>query len=165
MVRELLKRFPRFKPPPSRPVVPPNSSVDYPALAEDFAVLDRDLAPAFQECDTAALRHQYRYRRQQVVVLLGSALVAGLGGLQAAFPHERWPGGLLAVLGVLLAFSSRMAKEQRTLDGYLNARVRAEALRSLYFRYLARTGSYAGDDREFVLRRAVVAIKRGKEPL
>jgi SMODS and SLOG-associating 2TM effector domain 3 len=164
MVIPLLNRFPRLRPPESHPVIPQEKRTPYPALAAEFEVIDRVLTPAFDECDVAALRYQHRYRRQQVLVLLGSALVAGLGGLQAAFPRQWWPGALLAALGLLLAASSRIAKEQSSFDNYLSERVRAEGLRSLYFRYLSRTGAYDGDEAEIALRRAVLAVKRGKEP-
>ena len=43
------------------------------------------------ESDRAALMHQNRYRRQQVLVVIGSAVIGGLGGLQAVFPDQRWP--------------------------------------------------------------------------
>jgi hypothetical protein len=164
MAMPLLKTFPRLRPPDSYPVISEKRRQLYPALAADFEVIDRELTPAFEECDVAALRHQYRYRRQQVFILLGSALVAGLGGLQAALSDQRWPGVLLMVLGIVLAASSRFAKEQTSLNHYLTERLKAERLRSQYFRYLSRTGKYADDDREFVLRRAVIAIQRGKEP-
>lgn len=161
----LLARFPRLRPPAvSAPVIPRRKRTDYPALAEDFEVLDRLLAPRFATCDLAALRGQHRYRRQQVLVIFGSALITGLGGLQAVFTDQRWPGLLLAALGLLLAASTRLAHERAAHGTYLAERVKAERLRGLYFRYLARTGRFAGPDRERQLRRAVLAIQAGKEP-
>lgn len=148
----------------SRPVIPPDSRAAYPALAADIAVLDREVAPVFAEYDKAALRDQNSYRRQQVLIFLGSALVAGLGGLQAVFPGQRWPGLLVAVLGIALAGSTRVAKEEALQAEYLGARVRAERLRGLHFQYLSRTGAYAEADRDTALRHAVVAIRAGKEP-
>jgi hypothetical protein len=73
---------------------------------------------------------------------------------------------LLAVLGVVLAASTRFAKESESQVAYLNARVKAERLRALYFLYLSATDPYAGPDRdrEIALSRAVIAIKAGKEP-
>jgi hypothetical protein len=164
MTPQLLKRFPVLRPPVSSPVILPRTRADYPALAADFEVIDRELASAFSNCDGTALRSQHRYRRQQILILLGSALVVGLGGLQAALPDQRWPGLVLAVLGIALATSSRFAKDQGWLDDYLSSRVRAERLRSHCFRYLSRTGRYANADRDLVLRRAVLAIEHGKEP-
>jgi hypothetical protein len=137
---------------------------DYPDLAEDIAVAEEVVRAAFVESDLAALREQNRYRRQQVTIILGTALLSGLGGLQAVFPAERWPGIILSLLGIVLAFVGRTAGELGTLESFLDHRVRAERLRAAYFRYLSRTGRYKKGDRKIQLRRAVVAIKQGQEP-
>ena len=164
MALPLFRRFPRLRAPASDPVLKAEHAVRYPALAADLAVLDEVVTPAFAELDEAALRDQNRYRRQQVVVLLGSALATGLGGLQAVFPGQRWPGVLLGLFGIAVAFSSHLADEGKTQAGYLEARVRAERLRALYFRYASMTGRYAGADRLLTLRGDVLSIQRGKEP-
>jgi hypothetical protein len=165
MAVPLLVRFPRLHAPSvSRPVIPPAARAAYPALASDIEVLDREVGPVFAEYDRAALRDQNSYRRQQVLIFLGSALVTGLGGLQAVFPGQRWPGVLVAVLGIALAGSTRVVKEEALQGDYLGARIKAERLRGLYFQYLSRTGSYANADREIALRRAVVAVQSGMEP-
>ena len=165
MALPLLARFPRLRDPAvSFPVIPPATRAEYPALADDLAALDTVVSPEFSRYDLAALRDQNRHRRQQMLVLLGSAVVTGLGGIQAALPDHRWPGVALAVAGVLLATSSQWARERGTLDGYLDARIKAERLRALYFRYLSHTDPYAGDDRTAELRRAVLAVRAGKEP-
>ena len=105
----------------------------YPLLAEDFAILDAEVAQAFWGYYIEAMQTQNRYRRQQVVVLLGSALVTGLGGLQAVFPDRRWPGLVLAVLGVAIGGFSQAFKDLDMKTGYLDARVKAERLRALHF--------------------------------
>jgi hypothetical protein len=161
----LLARFPKLRvPATSWPAIPPDKRASYPELAADFVVLDREVAPAFTQFDMKALRDQNRYRRQQVLVVLGSALVTGLGGVQAVFPGQRWPGVLLALLGVALAGSTRVAKEQASQADYLDARVKAERLRGLHFQYLSRLQPYAESDRDLVLRHAVLAIRAGREP-
>ncbi|MCK2218296.1 DUF4231 domain-containing protein [Actinomadura sp. ATCC 31491] len=158
-------RFPAFRASvTSWPVIPSETRAAYPELVDDFEVLDRELTPAFTAYDGKALRDQNRYRRQQVLILLGSTLIAGLGGLQAVLPEQRWPSILVVVVGVALAASSRYAHESETLDSYLSRRVKAERLRAQYFRYLSRTGSFAGEDREIALRRAVLAIESNTEP-
>ena len=171
MAPALLKRFPKLRASKeSAPVIPVEARGGYPGrgafpqLARDFTVLDQEVVPAFTGYDKKALRDQNRYRRQQVLIILGSALVAGLGGLQAVFPHQRWPGIVLAVLGLALASTSGFAKERASLKGYLQARVRAERLRALHFEYLSKTGQYAGLDRDTALRHAVAAIEGGEEP-
>jgi uncharacterized protein DUF4231 len=174
MAPALLKRFPKLRTPSKLdPVIPEEVGDDYPGylgrdhyplLSQDFEVLDKEVVPSFSEYDKAALRDQNRYRRQQVIIILGSALVTGLGGLQAVFPHERWPGQLLAGLGVLLAATAGFAKDRGALADYLGARVKAERLRALHFQYLSATGRYAAAGREDNLRRDVLTILRGEEP-
>lgn len=161
----LLRRFPSWRAPrASGPPITPERAENYPALVDDIAVLDRVVGPVFVESDREALRHQNRYRRQQVIILLGAALLTGLGGLQAVFPNHAWPGLLLALLGAGLAVVSNTVNELNALEHFMSERVKAERLRSTYFRFLSRTGPYAGDDRVSVLRRAVLSIKSGEEP-
>jgi hypothetical protein len=132
---------------------------DYPELADDISAVDQVVTPAFHDADLSALRHQNRYRRQQVVIIVGSALLTGLGGLQAVFPGEKWPGLLLALLGALLAVLSNAVNELSALENFMTERVKAERLRSACFRFLSGTGRYAGADRVSVLRRAVLSIR------
>jgi hypothetical protein len=154
-----------LRPGKSWPVIPETKREDYPALVEDFAVLDEVVADAFHKSDLAALRNQNRYRNQQVLVLIGSVITSGLGGLQALLVEQRWPGIVLAVLGALLAVSSRATSELGAQKDYFVERVKAERLRALHFRFLSRTGAFAGvADREKNLRRAVLDIEMGKEP-
>jgi hypothetical protein len=161
----MLKRFPSMRVPrESWPVIPEAKRSDYPSLADDFVVLDREAAQAFRRADLAAIRHQNRFRRQQVVILIGSALLSGFGGLQAVYPEQRWPGVLLTILGIGLGALSQATGEQNTLSEFLTERVKAERLRALHFTFLARTGPFAKADRESVLRRAVLAIQAGREP-
>jgi uncharacterized protein DUF4231 len=162
----LLVRFPSiWKKPVSHPVLPPGATADYPTLAEDIARLGEIVGEPFAESDRAALEHQNRFRRQQVIILLGTAVLSGLGGLQAVFPAQRWPGLLLVALGLVLTAVAMTARQLGTLELFLTERVKAERLRSAYFRYLSRTGRYVGSDRQLALRRAVVLIKKGEEPL
>ena len=163
----ILMRFPRLRLRLRRapsPVMPADEARRFPALVDDIRILDQEVGPAFAASERAALVTQNRYRRQQVIILLGSALLAGLGGLQAVFPMQRWLGLVLVVLGILLTGVSQAAGELKTLDCFLTERVKAERLRAMYFRYLSRTGRYRGDDRINVLRRAVLAVESGEEP-
>jgi hypothetical protein len=161
----LLRRFPTLRSKDvSTPVLPPDVAQRFPLLAPDVEVLDEVVGPVFAESDRAALHHQNAYRRQQVLMILGGAVLSGLGGLQAALSDERWPGLVLAVLGIVLAGLGQMAGELKTFERFLDERVKAERLRAMYFRFLSRTGRYAGDDRVVTLRRAVLAVKAGEEP-
>ncbi|MFL6137533.1 MAG: DUF4231 domain-containing protein [Frankiaceae bacterium] len=160
----LLARLPKLRAPGRSPaVIPPEKKAGYPELDADFALLATVVEPVFTKYDLGALREQNRYRRQQCLVLLGAAAVTGLGGLQAALPHSRWPELVLAVLGVGLAASSARVKEATAQSDYLDQRVKAERLRALHFQYLSTTGRYAGSGRERALREAVIAIQRGEE--
>jgi hypothetical protein len=161
----LLARFPRLRARsvPSR-VIPAGIAESYPLLAGDIAELDEVVTPVFDAYDRKALGEQNAYRRQHVTVLCGSAVLTALGGVQALLPGQRWPGLMLTVVGVLLSTSSKWARERASLNAFLDARIRAERLRAMYFRYLARTGPYAGEDRAVALRRAVLAVKAGQEP-
>jgi hypothetical protein len=161
----LFVRFPRFSSPAVSSLVIPAAARDaYPALRDDLDLLDQEVVPAFTEHDLKALRSQNSYRGQQIVLLIGAALLSGLGGLQAMFPEQRWPGVLIAVLGLLLGAFGRWAKRQRSLDAYLTARLRAERLRAVHFQFLARRGRYAGPEAADELRRSVRSIADGREP-
>jgi hypothetical protein len=161
----LLVRFPSLRAPrASRPPIAPKVADDYPELADDIAIVDREVGPAFREADLAAQGNQNRYRRQQVIIIFGSALLAGFGGLQAVFPEQRWPGLVLGLLGALLAVLSTAVNDLNALERFMSERVKAERLRSACFRFLSRTGRYAGPDRVSVLRRVVNTIRAGEEP-
>jgi hypothetical protein len=149
----------------SDPLIPEKFRKAYPALAADLRLLDEVVGPEFHKADRAALLHQHRYRRQQVLILIGSALLTGLGGLQAVVPGQRWPGLLLFVLGWAVAWISKTAGELTPLDDFLTERTKAERFRSMYFRYLSRTGRYDVPDPETVLRRAAHSVTRGEEPI
>jgi hypothetical protein len=165
MALQLLARLPSLRSPQtSPPVIPAETRQAYPTLAADFAALDEAVGDAFHGSDRAALRYQNRYRRQQVTILVGSVVTSGLGGLQALLADQRWPGVLLVLLGGALAASSRVTSELGAQNEYLAERVKAERLRALHFRFLSRTGRYAGGDRDVALRRAVLAIQSGREP-
>jgi hypothetical protein len=144
--------------------LPGDTASRYPALAEDIAVLDQVVGPVFAAADQAALQHQDRYRVQQIGIILGATLLSGLGGLQAALPDQRWPGILLAVLGLALSALGQTAGELKTFERFLDERIKAERLRAMYFRYLSRTGRYATAEHQAVLKRAVYSVKAGEEP-
>jgi hypothetical protein len=162
----LLRRFPKLlsKKLQSTPIIEPDDVTKYPELADDITVADKHIGKEFEESDLEALRKQNQYRRQQVVIILGAALLSGLGGLQAALPDERWPGILLSALGFVLTSVGIAQRELGAYGEFLDERVKAERLRSAYFRFLSRTGRYEQDNREAQLRRAVLSIKRGEEP-
>src|SRR5689334_11438870 len=110
----------------SEPVVPVELADAYPALADDIRVLDEVVGESFRRADCAAMVNQHRYRRQHVLILLGSTLLTGFGGLQAVAPHQKWPGLLLFLVGLAVTWLSRTAGELGTLDVLLDERMKAE---------------------------------------
>jgi hypothetical protein len=80
------------------------------------------------------------------------------------FADQRWPGLVLGLLGALLAVLSTAVGELKALEHFMAERVKAERLRSACFRFLSRTGRFAGPDRDSVLRRVVNTIRSGEEP-
>jgi hypothetical protein len=168
MVIELFRRFPSVRlRATSRPVLPATTASDHPELADDLRVVEQVLAGPFEAADLEALTLQNAHRRRSVVVLLGSALLTGLGALQAAYAHQTWPGVVLGVLAALVAATSRIGVESGTAQRHLSARLQAEQLRALHLRYLARTAPFDAEDdgqRRRALERAVVEIGRGEEP-
>jgi hypothetical protein len=160
----LFKRFPLPARHESDPIVDPQVRARYSELDADFRQLDDVVAEPFEENDLQALRSQNAYRAEQVLVILGSALVSVLGAAEAAFAGQRWWGVAVAVAGVLVAGGSQYSKERDSLNKFLGARMRAERLRGEYFWFLARIRPYDGDDRVPALRRAVARIRRGQEP-
>ena len=96
--------------------MPERAVTDYPALVDDIGVLDQVVGPAFAESERAALRHQNRYRRQQVIILLGSAVLTGLGGLQAVFPVTVARPRCSPCSGMVLAVVSNAVNELNALE-------------------------------------------------
>jgi acyl dehydratase len=136
----LLKRFPnpRYRPKPWR-WLPEAGDPKYAALSDDLAAVHEDLMPAFKTADFAALRAQNRFRGAQVTLILGGAVIAILGSLQAALGDTvTWPsvaqlvvGGALTAVGTM---QTRLGSQQR----YLRQRLVAERLRSEAFLFLGR---------------------------
>ena len=156
--------WPLRKPPDPTALIGPGVRVRYPELAEDLDVIDRHVADVFGGVDALALRRQSAYRRLRSVLIVGSALLSGLGGLQAVFPDTLWPGVVLLVLGVAVTCLTLLAEDDESLQAYYDARMRAERLRAVAFSYLARTGAFSGDDRVTRLQRAVAEVAAGQEP-
>lgn len=162
-MRDLFRRFPRFRPlRQSDPIIPPDAKAQFPTLAEDFEVL-RKVEERFAHYDLRALNGQNSFRMQGVIVLLGTALLTGLGGLQAVISSQRWPSIVLTVLAVVMASTSQWVVEDHAIDDYRHDRVQAERLRALYFIYLARIEPYTGDNRALLLEQAIDSIDQSEE--
>ena len=161
----LFARWPRLrsnvKP---EPLFPVGHQTAYPALEPDLKTIAEVIDPAFTEFDVSAQRAQNSFWRQQVALIIVTALTTAFGSVQAAYGHQVWPGIVVAVLGVLGAAVAGLGEERAAQRVYLEQRVRAERLRSLAFAFLAELPPFAGDDRRAKLASAVTDIRDGREP-
>jgi hypothetical protein len=162
----LFRRFPRprWRAQPGAAIVPPEEREAHPALARDLALLDDELLPAFRRLDALALFEQNRFRRQQVVLILGGAATTVFAAVQASLSGQTWPGLAVSLLAGATTTVSATARRRGSLDAYFTARVRAERLRRLYFRFLGgRDVPVAAEARRRWLVAAVVAVEQGEE--
>jgi hypothetical protein len=160
----LINRFPgraRFE---SSPIVEPADRAEHPALEPDFAQLDEIVVEPFRKSDVEALKNQNAYRWQQVVIIIGSALVSVLGAFQAAYSGWRGWGVAVVLASGAVAAAGKYAKDRNSLKNFLSSRMQAERLRGEYFWFLARIKPYDSADRVAALRHAVANIQRGEEP-
>lgn len=158
----LFRRFPNFHPLPreKQQLIPLGERNNYPAFAEDFETLERELMPYFRELDNEAFRRQNWYRWMYIILIFGGALVTILGIFQIAFLNTVWIGIAGAIVALVLGSVTTYSRTFKHHVRYLNARSAAELLRSEYFLFLGRLGQYANDqDRIQELRKRVIEIK------
>ena len=164
---ELLRRFPNpAYEPPKWQWLPAADDEAYGPLSKDLAVVHADLMPAFKTSDEGALRAQNAFRGAQVTLILGGAMIAILGSLQAALGDSvTWPSVLqLVVGGVLTRVGARQTK-LGTQQRYLRQRLVAERLRGEAFLFLGRIGYPADLDearKQLVARVDELAEEEGK---
>ncbi len=161
----LFKRFPKliWRPQWTPQILEPKDQANYPAFAADFAVLETELMNEFRTLDNEAQRAQNAFRREQVILILGGALVTALGALQVTVAalelNNLGPGLAEAVLAAVLAGVANYARTAKSQEHYFGTRLKAEALRGEYFRFLGRVGRYADEQhRKQHLQRRVVEI-------
>jgi SLOG in TRPM, prokaryote/Protein of unknown function (DUF4231) len=166
----LLKRFPLvpYRLPPDYPFVSDEQRAAAPLIETELTRLDRELVPRFRTLDHEALVAQHRFRLGGVLLIVGSAVAAALGAVQAALG-----GGVLgigiaeAIVGAVVAGVVVYMRGRRFQQTYLTKRLQAERLKSQYYLYLARAGSYAEPDdaaRAKLLARTLDRIETGGEP-
>jgi hypothetical protein len=126
-----IKRIPRTYPPIG------DAHVQYPELGPLLDALDDRLIEKFVEHDQAALRAQATYRRYRLAAILGAAVTAVFGAVQASGGDAVWPGAVIAGAAALTAMFSNLQRQSRPLARYITERAKAEELRSLYFRHLS----------------------------
>jgi hypothetical protein len=166
----LLGRFPLvpYRLPPDYPFVSEEQRAAAPLLETEMTRLDRELVPRFRRLDHDALVAQHRFRLGSVLLIVGSAVAAALGAVQAALG-----GGVLgigiaeAVVGAVVAGVVVYMRGRRFQQTYLTKRLQAERLKSQYYLYLTRAGSYAVPDdaaRAKLLAHTLDRIETGGEP-
>jgi len=136
-VRAVLPK-PLFHPalPPSP--VPVTRAGEFPHLQTRVAEAERLVFPAFAECDVRARREQNRNRWYSLLAIVGALGTTAASASQVWLVSSVWPGVVVATLGGGTSVLTSVARRQGTLGNYLDARTRAERLRSLYFIHLAR---------------------------
>jgi hypothetical protein len=127
-----------------------------PRLSAAVARADALVYPALTECDIGAQREQNRTRWFQVLAILGALLTTVFGALEAWQHGVWWPGVVVATLGASTSALTTIARRQGSQDAYLQLRLRAERLRSLYFKHVAEAlTAPAADESEDELSRAL----------
>jgi hypothetical protein len=161
---DLFKRFPKVRLAVSeRDLIPEGQKSAYPAFAEDFAILQRELLPAFYELDRQAQQRQNAYRWMYVILIFGGSLATILGIIQLVVA-DSWVGIAGAVVAALLGMITLYSRSLNHQERYLNARISAELLRSEYFLFLGRFTPYNNEkkQREALLIERVTEIKSGE---
>ena len=164
----LLARLPRLRPyppmddewPDDPVVVRPEQLSEYPALADDLRLWVEQFEPRFRRLDHRARVLQNQFWRQHGALILGGLVATVLGAVQAARGGGvEWLAALQAVLTGVLAGVTVLARSRRAQDGYLNARLKAERMKSEFYLFIARAGPYAGEARMATLREQVEDIE------
>jgi hypothetical protein len=158
MALALLSRFPNLLYRPKTWVwLPKADDGRFAALSDDLAALHAELMPAYEDADFAALRAQNAFRGAQVTLILGGAVIAILGSLQAAFGDTAtWPSIAQLVAGASLTAIGTMQTKLGTQQRYLRERLVAERLRGEAFVFLGRIGY--PDDAEAARRQLVARV-------
>ncbi len=163
----MFKRLPslRWSAPRDQQIVPAEAQTRSPAFAGDFKTLEDELMPHFRELDAEALRVQNRFRLQQVTLIFGGALATILGALHASLGAGPavWSGIIESVLAAALSAVELRAHGTHAQEHYFSDRLKAEKLRTEYFLFLGRVGTYADEQERLpCLIRRVADIKGGE---
>lgn len=127
----------RFRAVRPDPLLSRDAARRYPSLLQRMLDADRIVFRAFEACDVEAQEAQYRHRWFTILAIVGGLLTTVFGAAQAWLRTAMWPGLLVATLGAATSALTALARREGSLRAYLDARIRAERLRSLYFEYLA----------------------------
>src|ERR1700730_122946 len=163
----LFKRLPslRWSPPRDQNIIPAEAQTQSPTFSGDFKTLEDEVMPHFRELDAEALRVQNQFRLNQVILIFGGALATILGAVHArlgAGPAV-WAGIIESVLAAVLSAVALRLQGTHAQERYFSDRLKAEKLRTEYFLFLGRVGTYA-DEQERLPRliRRVADTKSGE---
>jgi hypothetical protein len=141
----LLARLPevRWRPGEDWPVVPADRT-GYSTLGPELALWDQELEARFRTLDHQAQRLQNRFLLLNLILIFGSVAATILGAVQAATGGGNiWLAVFGALLSGFLVGVAVLVRDRRAQRGYLNARLKAERMKSEYFLFLAGVGEYA----------------------
>jgi hypothetical protein len=158
----MLSVFPRLRSADATDhLLDPSVVVEHPRLANRISELNRVVLPAFVALDGEANHEQNRHRWFTVLAILGGLLTTMFGSLGAWLRSVPWPGIVVAALGATTSAVTTMARRQGSLQVWLDARIRAERLRSLYFEALASKGPLRDERIGTTLEQEVADIQYG----
>jgi len=163
----MFKRLPslRWSSPRDQQIVSMDAQKQSPLFADDFKTLEDELMPHFRELDAEALRVQNQFRLDQITLILGGALATILGALHASLSAAPavWAGIIESVLAAALSAVALRLQGTHAQERYFSDRLKAETLRSEYFLFLGRVGTYADEQERLpCLIRRVADIKIGE---
>lgn len=121
--------------------------------------------PHFRELDAEALRVQNQFRLDQITLIFGGTLATVLGALHASLGTAAavWAGIIESVVAAVLSAVALRMQGTHAQQRYFSDRLKAERLRTEYFLFLGRVGTYADEaERLPCLSRRVADIKGGE---
>ena len=147
-------------------IVSKDKQNQYAFFEADFKLLETHLMGKFRDLDDEALLRQNQFRRSQVILILGSAVVTILGAVQVSHVGGIWPGLIEAVIAIVLATVAQSARTSKAQDRYFKSRLKAETLRSEYFDFLSRADPYREDQpRVQHLKQRVLRVETSNDRL
>jgi hypothetical protein len=163
----MFKRLPslRWSSPQDQQIVSMDAQKQSPLFTDDFKTLEDELMPYFRELDAEALHVQNQFRLDQVTLIFGGALATILGAVHASFSGTPavWAGIIESVLAAALSAVALRLQRTHAQERYFSDRLKAEKLRSEYFLFLGRVGTYAEEQERLPsLIQRVADIKSGE---
>lgn len=158
----VFKRFPiNLLPKEKQHLVPLDVRNNYPSFAADFDTLEERLMPEFRDLDREALLQQRNYRQAYIILIFGGSLATIFGIIQIALPNTDWPGYVETIIAFILFVTTTASRSFNNQERYLDKRLAAEHLRSIYFLFLGRYHPFDDENTRVAhLQREIDIIKR-----